>query len=162
VNLSPRQVTDPRLCDRVRSLLMTTGLTPQALCFEVQSRSVMSSRAEAKALIEGLAALGCRVWIEDFGQTDCDVDHLRGLPLAGLKIDREIVARLDGTEMTTGRVKHIVGAAKAMKVPVLAEGVENTLQANVLRWLGVTKGQGYLHARALPVGDAYGYLARFV
>lgn len=162
VNLSSRQVVDPRLCDRVRSLLMTTGLTPRALCFEVQSRSVMSARAEAKALIEGLAALGCRVWIEDFGQTDCDIDHLRGLPIAGLKIDREIVARLDGTEMTTGRVKHIVDAAKAMKVPVHAEGVENTLQANVLRWLGVTKGQGYLHARPLAVGDAYGYLARFV
>jgi EAL domain-containing protein (putative c-di-GMP-specific phosphodiesterase class I)/GGDEF domain-containing protein len=162
VNLSPRQVTDPRLCDRVRSLLMTTGLTPGALCFEVQSESVMRSRKEAAALIGGLAGIGCKVWIEDFGQTDCDVDHLRGLPLSGLKIDREIVARLDGTEMTSGRVKHIIDAARAMKVPVLAEGVENTLQVNVLRWLGVTRGQGYLHARPMPVGDAYGYLARFV
>jgi EAL domain-containing protein (putative c-di-GMP-specific phosphodiesterase class I) len=140
---------------------MTTGLTPRALCFEVQSRSVMSSPREATALITGLAGMGCKVWIEDFGQTDCDIDHLRGLPIAGLKIDREIVARLDGTEMTSGRVKHIVDAAKAMRVPVFAEGVENTLQANVLRWLGCTKGQGYLHAHPLPVGDAYGYLARF-
>jgi EAL domain-containing protein (putative c-di-GMP-specific phosphodiesterase class I)/GGDEF domain-containing protein len=161
VNLSPRQVTDPRLCDRVRSLLMTTGLTPKALCFEVQSRSVMASRREASSLITGLAGLGCQVWIEDFGQTDCDIDHLRGLPLAALKIDREIVARLDGTEMTSGRVKHITDAAKAMRIPVFAEGVENSMQANVLRWLGCTKGQGYLHARPMPVGEAYGYLARF-
>jgi EAL domain-containing protein (putative c-di-GMP-specific phosphodiesterase class I)/GGDEF domain-containing protein len=161
VNLSPRQVEDPKLCDRVRSLLMTTGLTPAALCFELQSRSLMSAPREAAALIRGLAEMGCKVWIEDFGQTDCDIDRLRSLPIAGLKIDREIVARLDGTDMTSGRVKHIIRAAKAMRVPVLAEGVENTMQANVLRWLGCTKGQGYLHAHPLAVGDAYGYLARF-
>ena len=46
-----------------------------------------------------------------------------------------------------------------MRAEVIAEGVENQLQANVLRWLGCSTGQGYLHARPLAVGDAYGYLA---
>ena len=160
INLSARQVTDPLLLGRVRSLLMTTGLTPSALCFEIQSASVMDHRDEATALIHGLHRAGTRVWIEDFDQDNCDVDHLRGLPISALKAGRDIVGCLDGTSTTSGRLRHILDAAHAMNVDVIAQGVENELQVNVLKWLGCKIAQGYRYARPMPVGDAYAYLAR--
>lgn len=159
MNLSAPQVLDPLFVERVRSLLMTTGLKASAVRFEIEAGTIAEHNKEARALVEGLVAAGSRVWVEDYGLSDCTVDDLRGFPLDGLKIDRRFVSRIDGTEMTSGRIRHIMTAASALGLRTLGEGIENQLQANVLRWLGCQLGQGYLFERPLSVADVYGYLA---
>ncbi len=160
INLSTPQVLDPLFVERVRSLLMTTGLVPTAVRFEIEAGTIAEHPDVARKLIHGLVGCGTRVWVEDYGLSECTVDHLRGLPLDGFKIDRRFVSRIDGTEMTSGRIRHIVTAARALGLRTLGEGIENPLQANVLRWLGCTLGQGHLFAKPLPVGDAFAYLAQ--
>lgn len=159
MNISAPQVLDPLFVERVRSVLMTTGLKAPAVRFEIEAGTIADHNAEARTLVEGLSAVGCKVWVEDYGLSDCTVDDLRGFPLDGFKIDRRFVSRIDGTEMTSGRIRHIMTAANALGLRTLGEGIENQLQANVLRWLGCELGQGYLYERPLSVAEVYGYLA---
>lgn len=159
MNLSAPQVLDPLFVERVRSVLMTTGLKATAVRFEIEAGTIADHNKEARALVEGLVAAGSKVWVEDYGLSDCTVDDLRGFPLDGFKIDRRFVSRIDGTEMTSGRIRHIMTAASALGVRTLGEGIENQLQANVLRWLGCELGQGYLYAPPLSVAEVYAYLA---
>ncbi|MBV1859151.1 MAG: EAL domain-containing protein, partial [Nannocystaceae bacterium] len=159
MNLSAPQVLDPLFVERVRSLLMTTGLKASAVRFEIEAGTIADHNKEARALVEGLVAAGSRVWVEDYGLSDCSVDDLRGFPLDGFKIDRRFVSRIDGTEMTSGRIRHIMTAASALGLRTLGEGIENQLQANVLRWLGCELGQGYFYEPPLSVAEVYAYLA---
>ncbi len=159
INLSTPQVLDPLFVARVRSLLMTTGLDPKTVRFEIEAGTIAEHNDAARELVHGLVAAGTKVWVEDYGLSECTVDDLRDIPLDGFKIDRRFVSKIDGTEMTSGRIRHIVTAAKALGLRTLGEGIENALQANVLRWLGCTLGQGYLFARPLAVGDVFAYLA---
>ncbi len=159
MNLSAPQVLDPLFVERVRSLLMTTGLDPSAVRFEIEAGTIAEHNDQARALVGGLVSTGAKVWVEDYGLSECTVDDLRGFRLDGFKIDRRFVSRIDGTEMTSGRIRHIMTAASALGLRTLGEGIENPLQANVLKWLGCELGQGYLYAPPLPVGDVYAYLA---
>lgn len=159
LNLSAPQVLDPLFVERVRSLLMTTGLDASSVRFEIEAGTISEHNEEARALVSGLVASGTKVWVEDYGLSECTIDDLRGFPLDGFKIDRRFVSRIDGTEMTSGRIRHIVTAAKALGLRTLGEGIENPLQANVLRWLGCSLGQGYLYSRPMSVAEVYGYLA---
>ena len=159
MNLSAPQVLDPLFVERVRSVLMTTGLKASTVRFEIEAETIAHHNDEARALVEGLVAAGSKVWVEDYGLSECTVDDLRGFPLDGFKIDRRFVPRIDGTEMTSGRIRHIMTAASALGLRTLGEGIENQLQANVLRWLGCQLGQGYLYAKPLSVAEVYAYLA---
>ncbi|MEM6294051.1 MAG: EAL domain-containing protein [Myxococcota bacterium] len=159
INLSTPQVLDPLFVARVRSMLMTTGLEPKAVRFEIEAGTIAEHNDAARDLVHGLVDAGTKVWVEDYGLSECTVDDLRDIPLDGFKIDRRFVSKIDGTEMTSGRIRHIVTAAQALGLRTLGEGIENALQANVLRWLGCTLGQGYLFARPLAVGDVFAYLA---
>lgn len=159
INLSAPQVLDPLFVERIRSLLMTTGLDASSVRFEIEAGTIAEHNEQARALVSGLVAIGTKVWVEDYGLSECTIDDLRGFPLDGFKIDRRFVSRIDGTEMTSGRIRHIVTAAKALGLRTLGEGIENPLQANVLRWLGCSLGQGYLYSRPMSVAEAYAYLA---
>lgn len=159
INLSAPQVLDPLFVERVRSLLMTTGLDPSSVRFEIEAGTIAEHNEQARALVSGLVASGTKVWVEDYGLSECTIDDLRGFPLDGFKIDRRFVSRIDGTEMTSGRIRHIVTAARALGLRTLGEGIENPLQANVLRWLGCSLGQGYLYSRPMSVAEVYAYLA---
>ncbi len=159
INLSAPQVLDPLFVERVRSLLMTTGLDASSVRFEIEAGTIAEHNTQARALVSGLVASGTKVWVEDYGLSECTIDDLRGFPLDGFKIDRRFVSRIDGTEMTSGRIRHIVTAAKALGLRTLGEGIENPLQANVLRWLGCSLGQGYLYSRPMSVAEVYAYLA---
>lgn len=158
VNLSPGQVADKLMVERLRSLLLTTGLSPRSLKLEVPL-PVASASSQARALIEAAADHGIGVWIE--GISDARSPRcLEGLPVEGLKIGRNAVAAIDGSEGGAKPARAIVDAARDMGAEVIATGVENRLQANYLRWLGCHTGQGFLYAPPLAVGDAYAHIAR--
>jgi diguanylate cyclase (GGDEF)-like protein/PAS domain S-box-containing protein len=154
VNLSPRQLHDQSLVERVEATLTATGAVPAVLALEI-TESMLIDRGPARlALLERLRDLGVTLLLDDFGTGWSSLSHLAQLPIGGLKVDRSFVAGLD-----TGHapiVDAILRLARALDLPVVAEGIETERQLAELRRLGCRLGQGYLFSRPLPAAELRG------
>ena len=150
VNLSARQIADPRLSALLADVLADTGLDPATLTLEVTETAVMSDADTALGMLHALKALGVRLAIDDFGTGYSSLVYLKRFPVDELKIDRSFVDGLGRDTEDTAIVTSIVQLAGAVGVQVVAEGVETDEQREALLALGCRHGQGYLFAAPLP------------
>ena len=149
VNLSARQLQDPRIIDDVREALGASGLGPTQLSLEITESVIMHDTDVALARLHALKALGVRLAIDDFGTGYSSLSYLRRFPVDVLKIDRAFVQGAgDGGESVL--VDAIVGLGSALGLRTVAEGIEHEGQLARLRALGCGFGQGYLFAAPLP------------
>ena len=154
VNLSSRQFLEADLAEYVRAVLEETGVRPEHLKLEV-TESVLMQHAEAVMIaFEQLKALGVKLCIDDFGTGYSSLSYLQRFPVDTLKIDRSFVDNMVETPEGAELVKTIVAMAQALKLSVVAEGIETEAQLAQLNALGCLYGQGYLFARPLEVGAA--------
>ncbi|GLZ30146.1 GGDEF domain-containing protein [Lentzea sp. NBRC 105346] len=151
VNLSPRQLDDPRLVPAVREVLHTTGLAPGTLCLEITENALMKDPAVAARTVSALRDLGVRLAIDDFGTGYSSLAQLRRLPLDQLKIDQSFVAALGDCRDAEAIVGSIIGMAHAVNLTVVAEGVETERQLDVLRRLECDQVQGFHIGRPAPL-----------
>jgi EAL domain-containing protein (putative c-di-GMP-specific phosphodiesterase class I) len=143
VNLSGRQLADPRLQEEIDSALRNSATGPGALRLEL-TESVLMDHAEAVLrILDSLRSLGVRIWVDDFGTGYSSLSYLHRFPVDGLKIDKTFVDVLDGSEHGAAMIRTIVGLANALHVDVIAEGIESRHQADELLRLGCMRGQGY-------------------
>ncbi len=157
VNLSVRELGDPRLLERVSGTLSDSGLPPDALALEL-TESVFSDSDEHSAVLQALRALGPRLFVDDFGTGYSSLSYLRRFAVDGLKIDRSFVA--DIADPRDRRVTQaIVSMAVDLGVPVIAEGIETDRQLSALIEMGCTLGQGFLLARPQPADRITALLA---
>ena len=159
VNVSARQLEDPKLAGLVKAALADSGLQPARLALEVTESVLVADLDAAKRRLQGLRRLGVRVAIDDFGTGYSSLAYLRGLHVDTLKIDRCFVETLSGTRSDSAIVAAVLGLAEAFELDVVAEGVETETQAAELRRLGCPHAQGYLYGRPLPVDRAGTLLA---
>jgi EAL domain-containing protein (putative c-di-GMP-specific phosphodiesterase class I) len=158
VNVSVRQIADPRFKDTVARILADTGLDPALLCLEV-TESVLVVAAEAMTLATAsLREMGVRVSIDDFGTGYASLNYLVQFRPDELKIDGVFIQGLCADPMSLAIVTAIVGLARSLGLSVVAEGIETTEQLALLRDLGCDRGQGYLFAKALPAAEARRFL----
>ncbi|TWP52378.1 EAL domain-containing protein [Lentzea tibetensis] len=143
VNLSPRQLDDPRLVPAVQDVLRTTGLSPSTLCLEITENALMRDPSIAAETLSALRELGVRLAIDDFGTGYSSLAQLRRLPIDQLKIDRSFVAALGECRDAEEIVRSIIMMAHAVNLTVVAEGVENARQLDVLRHLECDQVQGF-------------------
>lgn len=143
VNVSPVQLNDAGFVGLVRSTLAATGLAPERLVLEVTEHVVLRRPRAAVKRLRALRSLGVRVALDDFGTGCSSFASLKALPLDILKVDRSFVAGL-----CVAPVDH----AQALRLEVVAEGVETVEQASELRRLGCSHAQGHLYGRAAPWG----------
>jgi diguanylate cyclase (GGDEF)-like protein/PAS domain S-box-containing protein len=158
VNLSPRQLDDPRLVAAVQDVLHATGIAPNTLCLEITENALMKDPVVAAGTLSALRDLGVRLAIDDFGTGYSSLAQLRKLPLDQLKIDRSFVSALGECRDAEAIVRSIVMMAHAVNLTVVAEGVENARQLDVLRRLDCDQVQGFHIGRPtspdrLPVGQ---------
>ena len=153
VNVSPRQLRDDRVLDTVRGALAVTGLPPSALVLEI-TESVMLDESSATAVVLAqLRALGIRLVVDDFGTGFSALGYLRRHPVTGVKIDRGFVDGLGQDAEDEEIVRAVVAMSSALGLSVVAEGVETTVQRDLLGELGVSLGQGWLWGRAVPAEE---------
>ena len=150
VNLSARQLDDPELVTAVRHALRTTGLPPGTLCLEVTETALMRDPAAAAAKLNALRDLGIRLAIDDFGTGHSSLAKLLHLPLDTLKIDKSFISELDNSKHAEVIVTSIIAMAHAVGLTVVAEGVENARQLEVLKRLGCDQAQGFYFSRPVP------------
>ncbi|GBF06782.1 diguanylate cyclase/phosphodiesterase with GAF sensor [Deinococcus aerius] len=150
VNVSARQWEDPSFPEQVRRVLGEAGLPPERLVLEVTESVLFSNPQGARRLAQGLASLGVRVAVDDYGTGFSNLRQLQHLPIGQLKLDRSFVQPLPGGDKDQALVRSAVTLARGLNAAVVGEGIETEGQLTALRRLGCTVGQGFLLGR--PVG----------
>jgi EAL domain-containing protein (putative c-di-GMP-specific phosphodiesterase class I) len=150
VNFSPIQFLRPGLAERVALVLAETGLDPHRLEIEVTESVLLSQPQQALKIFRELKELGIRISLDDFGTGYSSLSYFREFPFDKVKIDRSFVSNLDGFS-SKEIVRSVLELSRSLGIAVVAEGVETTLQLNILRELGCELVQGYLVSRPQPV-----------
>ena len=150
VNVSARQLHAPGLLREVRQVLDESGFNPRQLRIEITESSIMGNSEAALSTLRALQQMQIRLVIDDFGTGYSSLSYLRRLPFTGLKIDRSFIQELGAGDGSPEIVRTILDLARALRMVVVAEGVETAEQAIRLQELGCDLVQGFYFAR--PAG----------
>jgi diguanylate cyclase (GGDEF)-like protein len=149
VNVSAIQLQQRQFVSVVREAI-SQGVAPHAIDLEITESLLMEDIADNIEKLRALRALGVRVGIDDFGTGHSSLAYLARLPVDALKIDRSFIITMLQSVDTMTLVSTIISLAHALKLKVVAEGVESQDQAKVLRLLRCDEMQGYLYSKPLP------------
>jgi diguanylate cyclase (GGDEF)-like protein len=151
VNVSARQLDDPRLQATVAEALGDSGLDGDQLVLEITETALMRDPAGAAELLRALKSTGLRVAIDDFGTGYSSLAYLQQLPVDSLKIDRTFIAASARSRDSDPLIQTLVQLGRSLGLRTVAEGIEDEAQLAHLRELGCDTGQGYLFAPPLEV-----------
>ena len=158
VNLSGRQIADPRLLEEIETALADHEIVPGTFRLELTESVLMDNAETVQRILTALRQQGVRIWVDDFGTGYSSLSYLHRFPVDGLKIDKAFVDALDGTDQGTAMIRTILSLAENLGVEVIAEGIESTVQADKLIELGCARGQGYLFGRPLAASSVTGLI----
>jgi diguanylate cyclase (GGDEF)-like protein len=150
VNISARQLEHGDFAAHVAALCTQYGVSPAGLDVELTESVIMANPEEIAGVFERLRRLGVQVAADDFGTGYSSLAYLRRLPIDVLKVDRSFVHNAVRDSVDAEIVRTIVALARALRLQVVAEGVETEDQAEFLRSCGCEQAQGYLYARPMP------------
>ena len=159
VNLSRRILQDPRLPETVAQLLTRWDVSPSALVLEITESSLMADPLRANENLKQLRALGVRMSIDDFGTGYSSLASLKSLSVDELKIDQSFVQAMATDASSRAIVRAIIDLADALKVGVVAEGVEDSATWDVLAGLGCDMAQGYFLSPPLAAVELAAWVA---
>ena len=160
VNLSPVQFQHGDLPSLVHSILLETGLAPQRLELEITESVLINDLNRAVAMLRRLKMLGVHIAMDDFGTGYSSLSYLQAFPFDKIKIDRSFISNLERNPQSVTIVRAVIGLARGLKVPVVAEGVETTDQRAFLADEACDALQGYLIGRPRPIDDYAELLGR--
>ena len=152
VNVSPRQLLDPRFPDRVEHLLGGSGLEPNRLVLEITEGALMRDPTAAAIGLRRLSALGVRLAVDDFGTGYSSLAYLQQFPVDLLKIDGSFVSDILSRPGSL-LVRAIVQIAHTLGLVPVAEGVESAHQAEALTACGCDLAQGFHLGRPLDAAS---------
>lgn len=143
VNLSGRQLQEEGLLDTVRSIIRTSGISPNQLELEVTETFLMQDINHSLALLHELKSLGIRLALDDFGTGYSSLNYLSRLPVDTLKIDRSFVIDIEESKERYDLVRNVIRMSHDLGMQVVAEGVETQAQFELLQSLNCDEVQGY-------------------
>lgn len=147
LNLSAKQFQQRDLSDRLRQILLETGLNAHYLKLEITESCLMENAEAAAAIVMELKALGVQVYIDDFGTGYSSLSRLHDFHIDALKIDRSFISRMLLDEKSSTIVRTIVILARHLGMNAIAEGVETLEQLALLKTLHCDYAQGYIFSR---------------
>ncbi len=149
VNLSAHQLRQRDLPQRISASLTRHRINPDLLTCEITESVAMEDTEATARIFSDLDAVGVHISIDDFGSGYSSLAYLRKLPASELKIDRSFVLDLASSEEARKIAGAVVQLAQALKLKVVAEGVETEEQYQILRQLGCDELQGFLFAKPM-------------
>ncbi|WP_411292029.1 putative bifunctional diguanylate cyclase/phosphodiesterase [Sphingorhabdus sp.] len=149
VNISPVQLKDPWLSQKIVKILVETGFPANRLEVEITESSLFQNLALAQSIVGSLKNQGIRIALDDFGTGYSSLVHLRALPFDRIKIDRTFITSMLDNAESAAIVNAIAGLGLSLQVQVTAEGIENENVIARLRELGCGQGQGWLYGQPL-------------
>jgi EAL domain-containing protein (putative c-di-GMP-specific phosphodiesterase class I) len=154
VNISPVQLKDPWLAQKIVKLLVETGFPASRLEVEITESSLFKNLSLAQSIVGSLKNQGIQIALDDFGTGYSSLAHLRALPFDRIKIDRSFVSSMIGNTESAAIVSAIAGLGASLNVPITAEGIEDSAIIERLANLGCTKGQGWHFGQPLSIDQA--------
>lgn len=152
VNVSPRQLEDPRFPERAAALLRSHDLEPSHVELEITETHARTSVSELVRVCERLHEIGVRLALDDLGSGECSLERLARLPVDTVKLDARFSAHLE-----LGRLQRVTEAmievSHRLGCEVIAEGVETEEQLSWFRSRGCDLIQGYVLARPLSAQE---------
>jgi diguanylate cyclase (GGDEF)-like protein/PAS domain S-box-containing protein len=163
LNIAPAQLQRGELQSTIATLLKTHGLRPEMLQLEMTERAMFDPRVPGgesrQDTMARLRDLGVKIAIDDFGTGYSSLSYLKNWRVDALKIDRSFVRDLVTDSSDLAIVSAIIAIAKHLQIQVIAEGIEGYQQAEILRRLGCSVGQGFLFAQPMPAEQCVKLLA---
>jgi EAL domain-containing protein (putative c-di-GMP-specific phosphodiesterase class I)/GGDEF domain-containing protein len=160
VNVSALQLAEPDFAAEVAAVLEETGVPAQALCLEITECSVLDESGRMMEMLQELKALGLSLAIDDFGTGHSALSYLPDLPFDVLKVDRSFITTINSSPARAEVVRGIVRIAGAVGMRVVAEGIEESRQEQLLMEASCHYGQGFLYSRPVPLAQAITLLDR--
>lgn len=152
VNLSAQQFYQANLGQYILSILEETGLEPKYLKLEITESMMMDSNLSNQILKE-LSEFGIQLSLDDFGTGYSSLSYLKMLPINQLKIDRSFIKDLTNNPNDKAIVATIVSMAKHLQMDVIAEGIEEKEQLDILKENNCFNIQGYYYSKPLPANE---------
>ncbi|MBE9032885.1 EAL domain-containing protein [filamentous cyanobacterium LEGE 11480] len=149
INLSSSQFGQSNLIPILEQALKQAGLNGEAIKIEITESMVMGDVEAAIDLMLQIKSLGMKLSIDDFGTGYSSLSYLHRFPLDTLKVDRSFVSRMDESHEDSAIVQTIIALGQNMGMNIVAEGIEQDSQVQMLKALNCEYGQGYLFAKPL-------------
>ena len=153
VNVSPRQFRRPGFVAVVEEALRRHDMPAPALCIEITESALSGDQPLAEQHLARLHQLGARLELDDFGTGYSSLARLQRLPVAGVKLDRSFIASMEDSSDAQAVVRSAIEMAHALGKYVVAEGVENARQQEILAAMGCDFLQGYHLGRPVPAAE---------
>ena len=150
---------DPQFPDVISSILRQSGLNPTSLEIEITENMMIGNYDEVIDVIDKLVGQGVRIALDDFGTGYSSLSYLNRLPIHTLKIDKSFLDTIEN-KRSYQLITSILDIAGKLDCIVIAEGIEDTLQCDMLRNNSCYGGQGYLMCKPLSMPDLILFLNR--
>jgi diguanylate cyclase (GGDEF)-like protein len=160
VNLSSVQVKHGNLMQIILSALAASGLPASRLEIEITESILLENDSKTLAMLHQLRSLGVRIAMDDFGTGYSSLNYLRSFPLDKIKIDRSFVHDLSTKPEARAIIRAITDLARALRIGVVAEGVEDAEQLAIVQAEGCTEIQGYFFSDPRPASEVPDIIAR--
>lgn len=160
VNLSTRQLRDVELKSMIQLIMDESGISPECLELELTESMIMEDSQSAIRCLQDLKSLGLKISVDDFGTGYSSLSYLKDFPVDTLKIDKSFVDGLETSQSQLAIVRAIIVLGHSLKLKVVAEGVENNSQLELLSDNACDMVQGYLISKPLRAQEMQELLER--
>lgn len=158
VNISPKQFSQADFVAEVKNALQESGLAPENLELEITEGVFFSNESSNLQSLHQLKKMGVRLAIDDFGTGYSSLSYLKQLPIDKLKIDQSFIKNLQASTEDQSIVRTIIDLGNNLELGLIAEGVEEAQQLDILKTMGCHEIQGYFYSKPLNESDFSDFL----
>jgi diguanylate cyclase (GGDEF)-like protein len=162
VNISPRQFRDQDIVGLFKRELADNNVDASCISIDIAESTLIENIGGAEKVLVKLHEMGMSIAIDDFGTGFASVAYLKDYAVDVVKLDHDLISGIPDSEAESAIVTAVAGLTRGLKLKLLAVGVENERQLQMLKGLGCQLGQGNYWSKPLP-SDQYEqfYLNRF-
>ena len=158
VNISANEFRLPGFTERIEKVLKDTSAPGSGLILELTEGVLVGDLGGAANILNRLALSGVKAAVDDFGVGYSSLAYLRQLPVQGIKIDRSFLKGVPAESEAVSVINAIITMGRELGLKITAEGIETVDQHRFLKHCGVSAGQGWLFAKAMPAAEFESWL----
>ncbi|WP_411954184.1 EAL domain-containing protein [Alkalibacillus sp. S2W] len=158
INVSANHITKRHFIEKLKRTLEKTGFPPSLLAVELTETTLLNDMDDAIYVMDRLRELGVQLWIDDFGTVYSSLNYLKKLPVDVVKLDGSFVREIHQEMVDRTICESIVHLAHNLNLQVVAEGIEDESQLNVLSQMGCEWYQGYYYQKPIHFSELQDYV----